>query len=448
MKNIIEIIKRKWAEYLLEMLVITISILGAFFLEEWDEDKLLEERQNAALNQLIVDLNNSIADLDDMRYIYDYMYLACHKMRQTFWVPDRQHFDSISQFILTPMRTHPYNPIMGTARSLINSGNIDLIGSDELKGAIISYVELVDAKLHDIDRFKRSYYESGITTLRKYIDYNILEANHSRSRISNRLQNYTDEQLVRSEVPKDFKKIPFDMTVNDIFDSKDVYIAYSKLITAHRNMSENYGDILELNKSLINTLEEHGYGANFQLMTTDTLVSDTLYQKILGKYDWPNSSVDIEIVTSENRLFLIPTNSQRLRITYLGDYNFSINRIRNKFVLNEKNEIIGFIAYFASGEVMFKKVSNHKIELDDAIIDKYLGKYEFAPGFILSIFKEGTKIYGQATGQEKFEIIPFEENKFSLVDVDARLTFNSDESAKVNSLTLHEGGDTEYKKIE
>lgn len=57
-------------------------------------------------------------------------------------------------------------------------------------------------------------------------------------------------------------------------------------------------------------------------------------------------------------------------------------------------------------------------------------------------------MYAQATGQNKIEIIPFEENKFSLVDVDAKLTFNMDENGDVNSLTLHQGGDNEAKKID
>jgi len=89
-----------------------------------------------------------------------------------------------------------------------------------------------------------------------------------------------------------------------------------------------------------------------------------------------------------------------------------------------------------------------KIELDASVTDTYLGKYELAPNFIITIFKEDDTIFAQATGQGKNEIIPFEENKFSLVNADIKLTFNKDENGEVNSLTLHQGGDHEAKKVE
>ena len=60
MKKILETIKRKWAEYLLEIIVITISILGAFMLENWNEERNLDKRFNVFLEQLYNSIDRDV----------------------------------------------------------------------------------------------------------------------------------------------------------------------------------------------------------------------------------------------------------------------------------------------------------------------------------------------------------------------------------------------------
>ncbi len=52
MKRILTILKEKWPEYILEILVITIGILGAFFLNNWNEKRLLNSRFEYSLEQI------------------------------------------------------------------------------------------------------------------------------------------------------------------------------------------------------------------------------------------------------------------------------------------------------------------------------------------------------------------------------------------------------------
>jgi serine-type D-Ala-D-Ala carboxypeptidase/endopeptidase len=83
------------------------------------------------------------------------------------------------------------------------------------------------------------------------------------------------------------------------------------------------------------------------------------------------------------------------------------------------------------------------IQVDPALFDAYAGVYELAPGFELTVTREGNQIFAQATGQPKFELFPESETKFFLKVVDAQLVFvrgNSGNSGSAESLVLHQGG--------
>jgi len=80
------------------------------------------------------------------------------------------------------------------------------------------------------------------------------------------------------------------------------------------------------------------------------------------------------------------------------------------------------------------------MKLDPEIYGAYVGQYELAPNFIITIIREGDGLYAQATGQGKFEIFPEAETKFFYKVVDAQIMFNLSESGVVESLILYQGG--------
>lgn len=88
-----------------------------------------------------------------------------------------------------------------------------------------------------------------------------------------------------------------------------------------------------------------------------------------------------------------------------------------------------------------------EIAVDAAILDRYVGRYELAPGFILTITREGNSLFMQASGQPKFPLFAETEKDFFLKVVDAQVTF-VEENGKVAKLILHQAGDHEAKRIE
>ncbi|WKZ69640.1 MAG: serine hydrolase [Melioribacteraceae bacterium] len=90
-----------------------------------------------------------------------------------------------------------------------------------------------------------------------------------------------------------------------------------------------------------------------------------------------------------------------------------------------------------------------EITVGEDILNEYVGKYELAPNFILTIRHEAGQLYTQATGQPEFEVYPSSETEFYLTVVDAQIKFNRNNEGKVESLTLFQGGrEMPAKKIQ
>jgi len=81
-----------------------------------------------------------------------------------------------------------------------------------------------------------------------------------------------------------------------------------------------------------------------------------------------------------------------------------------------------------------------EIVIDPAKLDAYVGVFELAPSFSIAITREGGALFGQATGQGKFQLFPETETDFFLKVTDAQITFVRDASGKIDQIILHQGG--------
>jgi len=80
------------------------------------------------------------------------------------------------------------------------------------------------------------------------------------------------------------------------------------------------------------------------------------------------------------------------------------------------------------------------VKLGTDVLDRYVGKYELAPGVFFNIRREGERLMAQLTGQGYNEIVPESETNFFYRMVDAQLVFVKDSAGKVTGLELHQNG--------
>ena len=75
-------------------------------------------------------------------------------------------------------------------------------------------------------------------------------------------------------------------------------------------------------------------------------------------------------------------------------------------------------------------------QVDPAVYEAYVGEYEIAPGFILTVSKEGNKLMSETRGQPRSEMFPESETTFFLKDVDAQFTFVKDDKGNVVQVNI------------
>ena len=92
------------------------------------------------------------------------------------------------------------------------------------------------------------------------------------------------------------------------------------------------------------------------------------------------------------------------------------------------------------------KVDTPKVDttVDASVYDDYVGQYAYA---ILTVTREGDRIFAQLTRQPKFEIFPKSETEFFWKVVDAQVTFVKNEAGLVTHARHRQHGEFEAPKI-
>ena len=85
------------------------------------------------------------------------------------------------------------------------------------------------------------------------------------------------------------------------------------------------------------------------------------------------------------------------------------------------------------------EVKQEEIIVEEGMLQSYTGVYELAPGFTITVTRDGSRLFAQATGQGQFEIFPKSNTEFYLKAVEAKIVFASDAEGVIN-MTLLQGG--------
>ncbi len=162
----------------------------------------------------------------------------------------------------------------------------------------------------------------------------------------------------------------------------------------------------------------------------------------LGYYYLNNDNVNNALIIFKINVDVFPKSSNVYdsygeALLKHGDKENAIKNYLKSVNLNPANEgginVLKNLGVNTDG--LFKKVI-----IEEKQLQSYVGKYELAPEFIITVSRDGSQLKAQATGQSEFDIYPRSENVFYLKVAEAQVTFNINENGEVVSMTLLQGG--------
>jgi CubicO group peptidase (beta-lactamase class C family) len=92
------------------------------------------------------------------------------------------------------------------------------------------------------------------------------------------------------------------------------------------------------------------------------------------------------------------------------------------------------------------RLEGKETKVDSSGFDAYVGEYQVTPTLVLTITKEGDKLFGQLTGQGKLAVEPVSDTQFTIPEVKANISFEKDAAGKVVGLLLSQGTRTANAK--
>jgi CubicO group peptidase (beta-lactamase class C family) len=88
-----------------------------------------------------------------------------------------------------------------------------------------------------------------------------------------------------------------------------------------------------------------------------------------------------------------------------------------------------------------EKAKPVEIQLSSKALDQFVGDYQLAPQFVITVTKENDQLMAQATGQPKVPLFASAEREFFYKVVDAQITFEApDAEGMASAVVLHQNG--------
>ncbi|MEA2162059.1 MAG: serine-type D-Ala-D-Ala carboxypeptidase/endopeptidase [Thermoanaerobaculia bacterium] len=185
--------------------------------------------------------------------------------------------------------------------------------------------------------------------------------------------------------------------------------------------------------------------------TKVVVVDPKILERYVGRYELAPSFI-LTITRNGSRLFAQATGQPKFEVAAQDERNFVLKAADVRITFEDDQLILhqngaDRPAKRITGDVPVPK-ERKEVAVDPAILERYVGRYQLAPTFIIVITREGSHLFLQPTAQAKSEIFAEDDHNFFSKIVDAQITFETDAKGQATNMILHQNGDHPGKRIE
>jgi CubicO group peptidase (beta-lactamase class C family) len=396
--------------------------------------------------------------------------------------------DMTVQQIIDITKDDPLEFPPGTKWKYDNTGYI-LLGAIIEKVSGLSYADYVRRNIFEPLGMKHSYYGSNSAVIPgRASGYSRDAGNWSNATYLSMTQPYAAGSLMSSvddlaiwdaavSAGKLLSKASWDraFTPYKLANGDDTHYGYGWSIDAYDGhpMVRHNGGIFGYVSEAVRLPDDHVYvamltnsdGHDFDtgFLATElaaATIGDPYREPVKAKLDpkefdgytgvYRNSDQTLGTVKREgDRLFAQRAGLPRLEMFAYSDHEFFFKDsfVRLAFERDGSGNVTALVITRSNGAKERATRTNEplpstpvEIQVPLDLLRRYVGDYQLAPGFVLTVTLEGQQLMSQATGQQKVQIFPTSESEFFLKVVNAQISFVTDASGNVEKLVLHQGG--------
>jgi hypothetical protein len=229
MNRIFITLKKKWPEYILEILVITIGILGAYALNDWSANRSRKQTELKILKEIKSNLELDLIDLNENRqgHFTNLKVLDSLNRGEEFQLTKEQvalnFYGAFRDYIYTPQRS---------AIETLTAKGVDLITDDSLR---INILRLYDFYTTALVKMEEEYQPSQFTADFRYIQ---------------------DRYYARLDITADSLRVQPIFSGYDWLKNQDVTIRIDRTLMQRRWMVKRYDECILMVQETIDHIDQ------------------------------------------------------------------------------------------------------------------------------------------------------------------------------------------------